>query len=227
MLVKYWMSKDPVVADVNDSMQRATDLMKKNQIRFLPVIKSGKLVGVLTDRDLKRASASDATTLEIHELLYLLSKIKISDIMSKSPVSIQEDATIEEAAEILLTKKISGLPVLGRDDALKGVITQSDLFRALVSLTGFQGRGLHLALMIKDQPGSIMAVANPIREAGARMASIMTTYQRCPDGYRRVYFRIFNLDRNRLDPLLAQIRKHAQLLYLVDHRDNRREVFHE
>ena len=80
MLVKNWMSKNVVVIDVNDSMQDAMRLLKEHRIRMLPVLKKNRLVGIVTDRDLKKASASDATTLEIHELLYLLTKIKVKDI---------------------------------------------------------------------------------------------------------------------------------------------------
>jgi acetoin utilization protein AcuB len=84
MLVKDWMSKAVVTVDVNDSMQDATKHLKDHDIQILPVLDQGHLVGVVTDRDLKRASASDATTLEIHELLYLISGIKVKDIMTPS-----------------------------------------------------------------------------------------------------------------------------------------------
>ena len=98
MLVKNWMSKDAITVDINDSMQDATKLLKENDIRMLPVMKRGKLVGIITDRDLKRASASDATTLEVHELLYLLSSIKIKEIMTKNAITVPFDYTIEETA---------------------------------------------------------------------------------------------------------------------------------
>ena len=78
MLVKNWMGKEVITVDFNDSMQEAVCLMKEHDIRSLPVMKNGKLVGIVTDRDLKKASASDVTSLEIHELLYLQSKIKVS-----------------------------------------------------------------------------------------------------------------------------------------------------
>ena len=77
MLVNKWMSKNVITVDQNDSMEDAMKHLKENDIRMLPVMKKGKLIGIVTDRDLKKASASDATTLEVHELLYLLTKIKI------------------------------------------------------------------------------------------------------------------------------------------------------
>ncbi|HWR91354.1 MAG TPA: CBS domain-containing protein, partial [Desulfobacterales bacterium] len=108
MLVKNWMSKDVVTVNEDDSMQDALKLMKQHSIRMLPVLKNGSLVGVVTDRDLKRASASDATTLDVHELLYLVSKIKVKNIMAKNPISVPPDLTVEETAEVLLNNKISG-----------------------------------------------------------------------------------------------------------------------
>ena len=145
MLVENWMSKDVVTVDVNDSMQDGTRLLKKHNIRGLPVIENGKLVGIVTDRDLKRASASDATTLEIHELLYLISKIKVKEIMTKNPITLSVDSTIDEAAEVLLDNKITGAPVIDDSGKVVGIITQTDIFRVLVSFTGVKKAGIQFA----------------------------------------------------------------------------------
>jgi len=145
MLVKNWMSKDVITVDVNDSMQYAIRLLKEHNIRGLPVMQNGKLVGIVTDRDLKRASASDATTLEIHELLYLISKIKIKEIMTKNPITIPLDYTIDEAAAILLDNKLSGAPVVDNEGKVVGVITQTDIFRVLVSFTDEKKAGIQSA----------------------------------------------------------------------------------
>jgi len=136
MLVKNWMSKKVIKIDENDSMQDAINLIKEHNINMLPVMKKGKLVGIVTDRDLKKASASDATTLDVHELMYLISKIKIKDIMSKKPLTIRFDFTIEETASMLLENNISGAPVVDNDKQLVGIITQADIFKVIISLTG-------------------------------------------------------------------------------------------
>lgn len=227
MLVKYWMTREVITVSPGDSMKRAMDLIKKHQIHQLPVMKDGKIKGMLSDGDLKRASASDATTLDVHELIYLLDKIKVSDLMSKPAITIPIDYTIEEAAEILQKHKIAALPIATEDGGLQGIITQNDLFRALVALTGLQDRGVHIAIMLEDRPGSIMEVANLIRQTGGKMASIMTSYKRCREGYRRVYFRVYKFERQKTDSLLEQIGRVAQLLYMVDHRENRRKIFSE
>ena len=88
MLVEAWMSKPVITVKADDPIQKATALLKEHHIRILPVMEDGKLVGIITDRDLKRASASDATTLEIHELLYLISTIKVKEIMTKDPILV-------------------------------------------------------------------------------------------------------------------------------------------
>jgi acetoin utilization protein AcuB len=225
MLVKNWMSKQTVTIDADGSMQDAMRLMKKHAIRMLPVIKKGKLVGIITDRDLKRASASDATTLEIHELLYLLSKIKVRDLMTRDPITVPADFTVEETAEVLLKNKISGVPVVDESGKVIGTITQSDLFRMLIALTGVGNRGIQFAFKVEDRPGSIKEIADVVRDFGGRMVSILTSYENVADGYRKVYIRMRGIDRQKLGQLKDVLRQKAQVLYMVDHRMNHREIY--
>jgi len=225
MLVKNWMSKDVITVNVDDSMQHAINMMKENSIRMLPVLMEGKLVGVLTDRDLKRASPSDATTLDVHELLYLISKIKIKDIMKKKPVTVPDNFTVEETAEVLLKNKISGVPVVGEQGQLVGFITQHDLFKALIALTGFGQRGVQFAFRLEDRPGSIKEVTDIIRAYGGRLASIMSSLEHAPEGYRNVYVRTYGINREKLPQLKAELRAKAPMLYYVDLRENQREIY--
>lgn len=225
MLVKDWMTKEVITVNVEDSMWDATKLMKKNDIRRLPVIKKGKLVGIITDRDLKRASASDANTLEVHEVLYLLSEIKVKDIMTKDPITVPFDYTAEETAEVLLENKISGVPVVDDRHQIVGVITQTDLFKVMVSLTGLKKRGIKFAFQLEDKPGSIKEVADIIRKHGGRMATILTSYDGVKEGYRKVYIRIYGIDRSKLPTLKEEVREKGNLLYMVDLRDNQREIY--
>ena len=227
MLVRNWMSRNVVTIDINDSMQEATRLLKKYGISRLPVMKKGKLVGIVTDRDLKRASASDATTLEIHELLYLLSEIKVGNIMTKEPVTVPPDYTMEETAEILLKNKISGVPVVDAEGHVVGIITQTDLFREMVTFTGVGQRGIQFAFMLEDRPGSIKEVADIIRKYGGRMVSILSTYQRVLNGYRKVYIRMHGVERQKLAYLKKDLKEKSTVLYVIDHRENKREIFEE
>ena len=225
MLVRNWMNPTVISTESQASMADALQLMKENQIKTLPVFDRETLVGVVTDRDLKRASASDATLLEVHELLHLLSRIKVRDIMSRNPITIPDTYTVEEAAEVLRDHHISGAPVMDAKGRMVGMISQNDLFNALMSLTGVKRRGIHLAFEVEDRPGSIKDLADIIRRYGGRMASILSSYDRAPQGFRHVYIRAYQVDREKIGAMLEELQAAAKLRYLVDHREKRREIF--
>lgn len=225
MLVKNWMSKEVITVDADDSMQNAIYIMQEQDIKILPVMKNGNIVGIITDRDLKKASPSDATTLDMHELLFLVSKIKVRDLMKKPVYTVRPDHTIEEAAVILLEKKISGLPVVDENNRLVGIITRSDIFRMFISLRGLGEKGMQFAVRIKDMPGIIKEIRELIHEYGGRTASILSSSNTAPDGYLNFYFRIYNIDREKLSSLLDRIREKGTLIYMVDHRENKRTIF--
>ena len=216
MLVGNWMTKDVISVDVNDSMQDAARLIRGHKIKRLPVMENGKLVGIVTDRDLKRASASDVTTLEIHELLFLLSEIKISDIMTKDPITIPLDYTIDEAAQILLEHKLSGAPVVDDKGQVAGVITQTDIFRVLVLFTGVKKAGIQFAFQLEDRPGSIKEVSDIMRNYGCLLVSILSG-QDVQAGYRRVYIRVRDCDLERLEELKEELKAKSNVLYVMDH----------
>ncbi len=237
MLVKNWMRENVVTVNISDTIPDAVALLKKHQIRMLPVMDGGKLVGVVTDRDLKRVSSSDVIPFEIHELAYKLNQIKMGEVMSKPPITIPPDYTVEEAAEVLLKHKISGVPVVGHEGQLVGTITQSDLFSVLMSVTGMgrrglqyammQKRGIQFAFMVEDRPGSIRELEDTLRKYKGRMTSILSSYEGCPEGYRKVYIRMYGIDRSKLPQLKEELKKKAPLLYMVDHRENKREIYQE
>jgi acetoin utilization protein AcuB len=227
MLVKNWMSKDLVTIGEEDSMQHALALLKEHQIRMLPVLKNGELVGMVSDSDLKRASASDATLLDIHELLYLISKIKVHDIMTRTPISVRDDYTVEETAQVLMEHNISGVPVTDSNGKLVGIITRNDIFKILISLSGLGKKGIQFAFMIEDTSGSIKALTDVIRKYEGRIASILSTYEYAPEGKRIVYLRIYEIDRSIMPDLVRELKEKGTLIYLVDHRDNTRLVFRD
>ena len=225
MLVRNWMNPTVISIEAQASMAEALNLLKENQIKTLPVFDRETLVGVVTDRDLKRASASDATLLEIHELLHALTRIKVRDIMSRKPITIPDTYTVEEAAEVLRDHHISGAPVMDAKGRMVGMISQNDLFNALMSLTGVKRRGIHLAFEVEDRPGSIKDLTDIIRRYGGRMASILSSYDRAPQGFRHVYIRAYQVDRDKIGAMLEELQATAKLRYLVDHREKRREIF--
>ncbi len=225
MLVKNWMSKDVITVDAGYSMQEAIYILQEHKLNILPVMYKGNLVGIITDRDLKKASPSDATTLDIHELMFLISKIKTKDLMNKNVYTVHPDDTVEEAAALLLKNKISGLPVVDEKNRLEGIITRSDIFRVIISLTGLGKKGVQFAIQIKDMPGPIKEVRELIHEYGGRTASLLSSVENAPPDYINLYFRIYRVDREKLPTLLGRIKEKGTLLYVVDHRDNNRMIY--
>ena len=135
------------------------------------------------------------------------------------------DYTVEETAQVLQKNRISGVPVVDADGQLVGTITQTDLFRVLISLTGVGNGGIQFGFQVEDRPGSIKEVADIIRSFGGRMVSILTSYDDVPEGYRKVYIRMRSIERSELQKLIKDLRTKATLLYMVDHRENKREIY--
>jgi len=225
MLVKYWMNQKVISVKNDDSMQDCMNLLKEYEIGLLPVMRNKELLGVITDRDLKKASASDATSLAVHEIRYLLSKVKAGDIMSKNPITVHCESTIEETAKLLLEKNISGAPVIDNDGKIVGTISKTELFKALISLTGIEeNRGIQFAFQVEDRPGSIKEIADIIRKNGGRIESILSTHKDVPEGYRKVYIRMYDIDREKIQQVREEFETVARLLYYVDHQENKREI---
>lgn len=216
MLIRNWMTRDPITVEPDTPMMEAEHIMKENKIRGLPVMKGKKLVGIVTDRDIKAASPSAATTLDMHELLYLLAKVKVKEIMTKDPITICDDDTVEEAAVVMLRHKISHLPVMSEKKELVGLITETDIFKVLTTLTGVYRGGVQFGFELEDRSGSIKEVADVIRQFGGRMVSILTSYEDAREGYRKVFIRVLNLDRQRLKELESRLEKDFRVLYVID-----------
>ena len=216
MLVREWMASDVLTIDENTSMMKALHLMKENKIRRLPVMSRGSLVGIISDRDLKEASPSKATTLDVHELYYLLAEIKVKEIMTKDPFTISADETVERAAVIMLEHKVSGLPVINKQKEVVGIITQSDVFRAFVNITGIYKGGVQFAFSLEDTPGSIKEVADTIREHGGRIVSILSSTDMAAESGRNVYFRIRGMTPEQSSTLEKILRKKFKVLYVAE-----------
>jgi CBS domain-containing protein len=131
-LVKDWMTRNVVTITPDTTLPEAHCLITEKRVRRLPVVKDGLLVGIITLGDVRGAEPSGATSLSIWELNYLLSKVKIEEIMNRNLITISPNATISQAAGLMLEHKISGLPVVDNATGLVGIITESDIFRMVV-----------------------------------------------------------------------------------------------
>lgn len=170
MFVGERMSR-PVISVLPDaSINDVLAMFKKEHIRRAPVLKDGKLVGIVSERDLLNAAPSSATTLSIWEMNYLVSKVKIKQVMSKKVITVSRDTPIEEAARIMADKKIGGLPVVDSDRVV-GMITETDLFKVFLELMGARDKGVRVTATIEDKPGELAKITKAVANAGGNFVS--------------------------------------------------------
>ena len=131
-LVKDWMVKDVITISPDTTVPDASAIMRKKGIRRLPVVEDGVLVGIVSQTDVMKAKPSNSTTLDIWELNYLLSRLPVEKIMTTKPLTIHEDSTLKEVAQIMYDHKVGGVPVVDEDNHVVGIITESDIFRILI-----------------------------------------------------------------------------------------------
>jgi acetoin utilization protein AcuB len=174
MLVRERMSRNPYTIPAETSVDEALKRMREFHVRRFPVVtKAGKLVGIVAERDLLYASPSPATSLSIHELHYLLSKLTVAEVMTKDVVTIAEDTPVEDAAKIMTDRKIGSLPVL-RDGQLVGIVTETDLFKLFLELLGARQQGVRLTLLLPDVKGALAKVTGAIAQRGGNIIALGT-----------------------------------------------------
>jgi acetoin utilization protein AcuB len=207
MLVGERMSKPIITIPPDMPINDALNLMKKERIRRAPVVKDGKLVGIVSDKDLLNASPSPVTTLSIWEMNYMLSKITISEVMTKNVMTVNEDTPIEQAARIMADNKIGGLPVM-KDGNVVGIITETDLFKLFIEMLGAREMGVRVTVLIEEKPGMLAKLTRAIAEAGGDFMAFGMFSGENPTN-RLVTFKVRNLDKvavkKAIDPVVKEI----------------------
>jgi acetoin utilization protein AcuB len=189
MFVSDWMTKKVHTVGPEESITKAITIMKEKKIKHLPVVKNGgKVVGILSDRDIKDYTPSKATTLDIHELHYMLAKTKVKDVMVKDVFTTTPGTPIEEASMFMFDKNIGCLPVTD-EGKLAGIISDRDLFRVLVDITGVRHGGKRFYVTLKDRPGVTGEVLDIVKKNGFTLDSVLTTYEGTRKGFKRVVVR--------------------------------------
>lgn len=168
MFVKNKMTANPFVISPDQTIPDAHEIMQQAGVKRLPVVKKGKLVGVVSKEDISHASPSKATTFSVGEITYLLAKTKISKVMTKNPVTISPDALLEEAATLMRDHDVGFLPVMD-GDKLVGIITQSDILDSFIDILGFREPGTRITIEADDEPGTMAKVAGIISQYGANI----------------------------------------------------------
>jgi len=174
MLVGERMTRHPITVREDEKVEDALNLMRKKKVRRLPVLDAkGKLVGIVSEKDLLYASPSPATTLSVYEMHYLLSKLEVKEVMTRHVITVTEFAPIEEAARVMVDSKIGGLPVM-RGDTLVGIITETDLFKVFLELLGAREKGVRLTLLVPEQKGVLAEMTRAIAETGGNIVALGT-----------------------------------------------------
>jgi len=202
MLVERWMKANPITVGPQYSFRHAMNLIRQRGIRHLPVVEGGRLVGIVTDRDVRQASPSAATSLEVHELHYLLEKIKIRDIMTSEVVTAMPEMPIEAAARLMLTHRIGSLPVL-RGMALVGIITETDILSAFVEVMGIQAEQTRLELVLEERAGAFLDACRIVQDQGGDIVSVVTATASHRGEPKKVM--LFRLEGVALDPLVKRL----------------------
>ena len=174
MFVAKRMTPNPTTIESTTTIADASELMRKRNFRRLPVVDNGRLVGIVTDRDLRTVAPSPATTLSIFELNYLLAKMQVNDIMHKNVITIPVDATIEEAALIMSTRHIGGLVVVGENGSVVGVITETDIFNSFVEIMGLKEGKIRFTFKVSNQVGVLHDISGVFKDLGINISSLAT-----------------------------------------------------
>ena len=176
MLVKQRMSPHPFTVSVDTPVTEALSLMRHKHIRRLPVVdKKDRLAGIVSEKDLLYASPSPATSLSVYEIGYLLSKLKVKEIMTQDVTTVASDAPIEEAARIMVDNKIGGLPVL-EEGEMVGIITETDIFKTMLEMLGARESGIRLTMEAHDESGVLSLITGKIAQLGGDIVALGTFY---------------------------------------------------
>ena len=202
MFVANRMTKNPITVEPTTPVNEAAKLMKRRNIRRLPVVEKGSLVGIISDRDIMRVAPSPATTLSKFEIMSLLDKITVAEIMAKDVVSLPDTATIEEAALVMYNEKLSGLPVVSSMGAVVGIITETDVFKTFVDVMGLADGKTRITLDVVDKIGVVKELAGIIADAGFNIDSMVTCKQASLAGHFEIVIRV---DADNVEEITAMI----------------------
>jgi acetoin utilization protein AcuB len=168
------MTPNPITVSPDTSIGAAMERMKREKVRRFPVLdKNRKLVGIVAYNDLLHASPSSVTSLSVWEVSYLLSQVKITEVMTKKVITVTEDTPLEEAARLMVDNEIGGLPVI-RDELVVGIITESDLFKVFLELLGAREQGVRLTVLAPYFKGSLAQISSAITERGGLILALNT-----------------------------------------------------
>lgn len=203
MLVGERMSHPVIVVSPDLTVLDAVDLLRREHIRRAPVVHDGKLVGIVSEKDMLNASPSSATLLSVWEVNYLVSKIRVKDVMTKHVLTTTEDTPIEEAARVMADNKVGGLPVV-RDGKVVGIITETDVFKIMLEMMGARQKGVRISLLVPNVAGEIARLSQAVFEVGGNIIALGTFAGEDPSNSELV-FKVAGPDEATLRSALAPL----------------------
>lgn len=173
MYIKDYMSTNLITITPETSVLKASDLLKQHDINRLPVLDNDQLVGLITKDILSKNSPSGATSFSAHEVNYILEKTTVKDIMKKQVMTISPDSIVEEAASIMRSNNI-GVLVVTEGSKLVGIITDKDIFKAFVDVSGYDSPGSSLVVeLVGDRKGVIEEVGDALVETDVNLTHMI------------------------------------------------------
>lgn len=205
MLVGERMTRHPITIGPDTPVADALKRMRAEGVRRFPVTapKSGKLIGIVTEKELLYASPSPATALSVHELHYLLSKLTVDRIMTTELATVSEDTPIEEAALLMIDRSVGALPVL-RGGALVGIITETDIFRTFAELFAAREEGVRLTLLAPEKKGELSQIVQAVTDLGGNIAAL-GTFQGDDMSSRLLTIKVTDVPRQALVEAMAEL----------------------
>ena len=165
MLVDERMTHRFISVPPEMSVPEALALFRKSQIRRAPVMKEGKMLGIVSETDLLNASPSPVSTLSVWEMNYMMSKVTVKQVMTKKVITVEVGTPIEDAAHMMVDAKIGGMPVT-KAGKVVGIITETDLFKVFMELMGTHEKGVRVSVLADDKPGQIARISRLVSDAG-------------------------------------------------------------
>ena len=202
MIVANVMTRNPVFVSPEMSVNDARALMTREKIGKLPVLdKSNRLVGIITRKDLVKAGPSAATTLDMYEISYLLSKLKVEKVMERNVLTVQQTEVVEEAARVMADSAVGCLPVM-KGDLLVGIITETDLFRAFIDMFGARHDGVRATFQLEERPGMLASLARAIADRNGNIVSLVT-FEGDDMSKKRCTCKVTGIDKKQMEEILS------------------------
>ncbi|MDQ7028599.1 MAG: CBS and ACT domain-containing protein [Ardenticatenia bacterium] len=209
MFVRDRMSSPAVTVQPDAPFPEAMQLLRERKFRRLPVVdKDGRLVGIVSERDLLYASPSPASSLSIWEMNYLLAQLKIEEIMTTPVITTTPETPIEDAAHLMVTHKVGGLPVVDDENRVVGVITETDIFKTFVEMLSGGEQGLRLYIQVPERKGVLAQLATTIAELGGNIVSV-GTFQGESAEERRLLVKVQGVAKEQLVDTLETLGDHV------------------